>query len=304
MDTIFIRRIKLKKKETMKNIRKPAVAGQFYPADPEKLKKEIAELSKSSVRKIHSNVCAIISPHAGYVFSGGVAASAFNQAEKSYKKVFVIGTSHRVSFNGASLFTEGDFLMPYGKENIDYEVARSLAESHPGLFTPDSSPHLYEHSLEVQLPFIYHRLSPGYSIVPVIIATQRAETCKSIAEALIPWFTPENLFVISTDFSHYPASQEAKRSDTIVKDAIISNDPEEFLQTLKNIKQEKIPGLSTPICGWSSVLTLLYLTCGMDGLKYDAVDYINSGDVPYYGDKERVVGYWAIVAYRSNLSAE
>ncbi len=278
----------------MKNVRKPAVAGQFYPSDPRKLKEELDELFASALPKKYKGVRALISPHAGYVFSGGVAASAFNQTEGIYKRVFLIGSSHRMSFNGASVWSGDDFVMPYGSEKIDSAVGDSLAADFPEVFNKESSPHTFEHSLEVQMPFLNYKLIPGYKVVPIIIGTNRVDVCKEIAAALKSWFTPENLFVISSDFSHYPEYSDALRTDGETKNAIISNNPALLISTLNRLKGERIPRLSTPLCGWTSVLTLMYMTEDDKSLEYNAVEYKNSGDAPYCGDKERVVGYWAI----------
>jgi len=286
----------------MKGDRVPAVAGKFYPVDPEKLKREVEDLAVSAIPKKYERVRAVISPHAGYVFSGGVSASAFNQLESTYKRVFIIGSSHQASFNGASVFCEGDFLMPYGKEVVDRSTGKLLTEQHPELFTSDPTPHLYEHSLEVQLPFLNNLLKADYQIIPVIIGTSRPETCKALASALKPWFTIENLFVISTDFSHYPDYHDANYVDGVTKDAIIDNDPQTLLATLKRLKDEHIPHLATALCGWTSVLTLLYITYDDKSLQYNAVEYKNSGDARYYGDKERVVGYWAIAVCEKRVS--
>ncbi len=288
----------------MKNVRKPAVAGQFYPSDPHKLKEELNLLFASALPKRYTGVRALISPHAGYVFSGGVAASAFNQAEEIYKRVFVIGSSHRMSFNGASVWSGDDFEMPYGSEKIDSSVGNSLTANFPEIFTKESSPHTFEHSLEVQMPFLNHKLTPGYKVVPIIIGTNRVDVCKEIAAALKPWFTLDNLFVISSDFSHYPGYSDAVRADTETKDAIISNNPDQLISALNRLKGERIPRLSTPLCGWTSVLTLMYMTEDDNSLEYNAVEYKNSGDAPYYGDKERVVGYWAIVVSEKATSGK
>jgi AmmeMemoRadiSam system protein B/AmmeMemoRadiSam system protein A len=286
----------------MKGDRVPAVAGKFYPVDSEKLKREVEHFALSAIPKKYERVRAVISPHAGYVFSGGVSASAFNQLESTYKRVFIIGSSHQVSFNGASVFCEGDFLMPYGKEVVDRSTGKLLTEQHPELFTSDPSPHLYEHSLEVQLPFLNNALKADYQIIPVIIGTSRPETCKALAAALKPWFTIENLFVISTDFSHYPDYHDANYVDGVTKDAILDNDPQTLLATLKRLKDEHISHLATSLCGWTSVLTLLYITSEDKSVEYNAVEYKNSGDARYYGDKERVVGYWAIAVCEKRIS--
>jgi len=170
--------------------RKPAVAGQFYPAGPEKLHQELIKLFAEAAPKKYQHVRAIISPHAGYVFSGNVAASAFNQIDekKNYKHVFILASSHQTPFDGAAIYSDGDFLMPYGKERVDIDFGRQLVEQFPTIFTANRNPHQREHSLEVQLPFLNFVLKTNYSIVPIILGTSNPLVCKEIANALKPWF--------------------------------------------------------------------------------------------------------------------
>jgi len=108
-----------------------------------------------------------------------------------------------------------------------------------------------------------------------------------------PWFTPDNLFIISSDFSHYPSYQEAIKIDKTTGDAILTKDPEKFYDALRNNSKQSVPKLSTPCCGWSSIMTILYMANRVESLELSPVLYANSGDSKI-GDKERVVGYWAI----------
>jgi len=287
--------------------RKPAVAGMFYPAEPDKLQQALERLFADALPRQCSNVRAIICPHAGYVFSGGVAASAFNQIDRNiiYKRVFIIASSHQVSFEGAAIYCAGDFLMPHGRVKVDTTFGKMLVGGNPDVFTSDGGPHLNEHSLEVQLPFLNYVLKNDYCIVPIVIGTSDPEVCKMIALALKPYFTPENLFVISSDFSHYPDYEDAQRVDTITKEAILTNNPENLLSTLECNAGKHILHLATSLCGWTSVLTLLYITQDMDSVEYSAIDYKNSGDSEYYGEKRKVVGYWGIaVSEKKNTNSD
>ncbi|HBG54343.1 MAG TPA: TIGR00296 family protein [Rikenellaceae bacterium] len=288
----------------MKTIpRTPAVAGRFYAGTPGKLQEELARLFAQAREKECNNVRAVISPHAGYVFSGGVAASAFNQidARKKYKRIFVIGSSHHVRLKAAAVYTSGDFLTPLGVVTVDTEFCGQLATDYPDLFTADSQAHRAEHSIEVQLPFLQYLLGNDFVIIPVIIGTSRPEVCKRIAEVLSAYIREENLFVISTDFSHYPPYNQAVDIDARTKDAILTNNPDVLLRTIRDNENSAIPGLATCLCGWTSVLTLLYMTTGNKLLKYVAIDYKTSGDDPVYGEREQVVGYWGIAVCDSEL---
>jgi AmmeMemoRadiSam system protein B/AmmeMemoRadiSam system protein A len=274
--------------------RPPAVAGSFYPAQPKLLEAMLKDaFSKAEPKKSKSTVTAIISPHAGYIYSAKVAASAFNQIDptKKYEHIFVIGSSHRTSFNGASVYTSGNFITPLGSIPID-PIAESIIENNP-VFTNDIKPHIEEHSLEVQLPFLQYHLKNKFSIVPILLGTQSPETCKKIALALKPYFNSNNLFVISSDFSHYPNYDGAIKSDSMMAEAIESNSPQQVLKTIAKLEKENIPNLLTSMCGWTSVLTLLNMSANNPNINIRKVDYQNSGDI-ISGDKTRVVGYVAL----------
>lgn len=284
--------------------RQMAVAGKFYPASTAKLQLELEMMFASAVPKRCHNVRAIICPHAGYIYSGEVAASAFNQIDgkAAYKRIFIIGSSHQVSFEGAAVYCDGDFIMPYGKEKVDKDLGKMLVTSYPKYFTDDHGPHTNEHCVEVQLPILHHVLKADYKIVPIVIGTSDKTICKEIASVLKPYLTQENLFIISSDFSHYPNYADAQKVDFATKEAIVANDPELLINTLRKNGEKRIPHLVTSLCGWTSVLTLLYMTSDNKSLKYRAIDYKNSGDTEYYGEKGSVVGYWGIAVSEKSTS--
>ena len=274
--------------------REPYAAGKFYSSDKETLTKDLSQLFLSCVKTTENwKVRAIISPHAGYIFSGGIAASAFSCIPKNadYKNIFIIGSSHIMSFDGASVYHTGDYVTPLGKLKVNREIAAKLRTNSIFMF-PETA-HIKEHSLENQMPFIQYYFPNPPQIVPVIIATDNLRTIKAIAEALRPWFTEDNLFVISSDFSHYPPYKDAREVDKTTADAIISGDSEIFLETLQKNAQKSIPDLATSMCAWTSGLTLLYLVNKDPKLEFKKISYCNSGDSPS-GDKNQVVGYNAI----------
>ncbi|WP_347839201.1 AmmeMemoRadiSam system protein B [uncultured Draconibacterium sp.] len=275
-----------------------AVAGQFYPASPEKLRAQLDEYFQEAAKiDTDQTLRALIAPHAGYVFSGKVAAAAFKQIPpgKKYKTVFVLASSHRYSFNGASVYTRGNYETPLGEIQVNTTVAKKL-QAASSVFTEHSDSHNYEHSLEVQLPFLQYRLGNEFSLVPIILGTHSASHCKKLAEALRPYFTANNLFIISSDFSHFPACNDAISTDLLTADAICTNNADELLKTLEANKKKAISNLDTSLCGWTSVLSLLYLTQNSK-FDYRKLAYQNSGDNALYGDRERVVGYYAIGIY-------
>lgn len=283
--------------------RQPAVAGQFYPAQPTELEQSLDVCFAQTTVMVDKPVRALICPHAGYVFSGHVAATAFAQLNQRYKRVFLLGASHRRSYKGVSLFYQGDFNMPYGTVPVDKTVGKTLEAQHPHLFTTDPTLQLQEHSLEVLLPFLHRTLGDQIPIVPLLIGSTEPDDCKQLADALKPWFTSDNLFIVSTDFSHYPTGKAAIRLDRETMEAIISNQPRALEKVLGAFPQPSVPGLATRLCGWRAVLTLMYLTTHED-LTYHPLTYAHSGENPQYGETNRVVGYWAIAVTEKAAETE
>ena len=273
--------------------RKPAVAGQFYPSNQLQLKADLKNLFAEASPKICDNVIAVISPHAGYEYSGIVAATSFNQidSEKDYDDIFIIASSHRASFRGAAIFSTGNFETPLGTVQVDLELTEKLIRDNK-IFSSNTESHKDEHSIEVQLPFLQYKMKKEFKIVPVLIGSQSSSDCRDIAKALKPYFKSNNLFIISTDFSHYPDYQDAVKVDRATLDAIKANNPAELYSLLNDKKWANVPNLVTNLCGWTSVLSLLYITEGSMDISITPVLYQNSGDVS--GDLHRVVGYFSI----------
>jgi len=286
--------------------RQPVVAGSFYSANKDSLTKDLAKYF-ADCRKSPPGwqVRAIICPHAGYVYSGEIAASAFcaTPGNAKYRNIFIIGSSHVMSFEGASVYDQGDFITPLGRAVVNREIAGKLKNENKVFDFPVDA-HRQEHSLEVQVPFIQYYYTSKPMIVPVIIGhTTNTAVLKKIANALRPWFTPENLFVISSDFSHYPAYKDAVETDNVTAANIISGNPQTFLTGLSNNESKGVPGLLTSMCGWTSGLVLMELAEGNKSLEFKKIDYSNSGDTPY-GDKTRVVGYNSIALIEKTSSTD
>ncbi|MGE0076951.1 MAG: AmmeMemoRadiSam system protein B [Bacteroidales bacterium] len=277
--------------------RRPVVAGSFYPASKSQLNQDIKGYFDSADAILESQPLAVIVPHAGYVFSAGVAASAFKQINRNakFKHVFLIGSSHTMYFNGASIYTRGDFITPLGTVKVD-PLAKDLVDNY-SFITDDVKPHEREHSLEVQLPLLQYWLKNEFSIIPIILGGDSQSTSTLLAEALAPYFNEENLFVISSDFSHYPSYANAKVSDDDMAQAIVSNSSVQFMKTKLRRENSGMNDLATTMCGWTSGLTLLKITEERKDVEYKTIQYRNSGDSPY-GDKDRVVGYWAIAVVK------
>lgn len=281
-------------------VRDPVAAGLFYPAEKHLLEDQLSALFSTVRHKPAEGAAplALILPHAGFQYSGEVAASGVALLDKAqqYKHIFLIGSSHTAFFNGASIYTLGDFSTPLGTVPVD-PLATELVDQHQ-LFTADPKPHMQEHCLEVILPFLQYHLEEPFSIIPMVIGTNHPETCRAIASILQPYFTGKNLFIISSDFSHYPTYSQAQEFDRKMASAITTNSPDKFLSTKWALEKEGREELATAMCGWTSALTLLYITEHKKGIGYKPIRYMNSGDQS--GDTSRVVGYWSIALYQQN----
>ena len=289
------------------NVRKPAVAGSFYPSSAREIRSMIGAWLHPSDDAAPAPQAMIV-PHAGYVFSGEAAASAFSRIPRGahYKRIFLLGPSHRAGFAGASVDTVYSYAeTPLGRVSIDEAMCRELIRKGDGAFTFISAAHEGEHCLEVQLPFLQTVFDDVPPIVPIMIGTERLGIIQKIAEVLKPYFNEENLFVISSDFSHYPSYEDAKASDLYLAETICSGGLEEFLKALSDIRKRGFVGQDTAACGACAIAVLLSMmdSQGRDAFSAEHVIYKNSGDSPY-GDKDRVVGYNSIVFTRSETVSD
>jgi len=282
--------------------RLPAVAGKFYPGNREELASDLDTLFMKAEKAVNYSKpkdlvpMAIIVPHAGYIFSGIVAASAYIPLKDihSIKTVFLIGSSHHAFYDAASVYCGDNFITPLGKVEVDKKIVQELLKKDK-VFQCRSDVQAPEHSLEVQLPFLQHIWGSDFQIVPILLGTQSEQTCRKIAKVLKAYFVPGNLFVISTDLSHYPQYNDALKVDRSTIAAVCSNNVDEFQSQLNENEKKEIPNLVTSMCGWTSVLTLLYITNGDNDFKFMPILYQNSGETPVYGEKSKVVGYQSII---------
>lgn len=277
-------------------VRKPAVAGQFYARNATELKQNIKDCFSSCSNPIQNHVRAVIVPHAGYVFSGVTAASAFASISKDalYDHIFLLGPSHHVYLDKASVnIGASAYATPLGNVEVDTLLGKKLLEES-NAFTYEPKAHENEHCLEVELPFLQYHFGKVAPIIPIIIATQKLSVLKEIAKTLEPYFTEKNLFVISSDFSHYPAYLDAKWVDGLTKDSIMTGKAESFVNATFHNQGLNIDSLATSACGQAAIATLLMMTEKDNTIHPHHIMYQNSGDSPY-GGKDRVVGYHSFV---------
>ena len=285
-------------------VRHATQANRFYTGDARELSEEVDSfLALHAKDRQYADLAALIVPHAGYYFSGNVAAAAYRAIPDSakYKRIFLLGPSHHEWLDGASVNTEADFYAtPFGKVKVDHEMAlRLTTDSKDSVFFYQPKAHDREHCLEVQLPFLQRRFGEVPPIVPIIISTNDFRKLKRIAEVLKPYLTEENLFVVSSDFSHYPSYEDACVVDARTGKAVESGDVEQFIATIEENARGSIRNLVTSACGELAIATLM-LMMQDDGYEVKHLLYQNSGDIDNH-DHSRVVGYHAFAIVR-NLS--
>ena len=280
-------------------VRPATQAGRFYESDARLLSHEVDSLlARHAQRSDDEDVAALIVPHAGYYFSGNVAASAYARLnpEKKYKRIFLLGPSHHEWLDGASVNGEVDYYAtPLGDVKVDRETARQLIQAD-SVFSYQPKAHDREHCLEVQLPFLQRHLGEVPPIVPIIISTNDFSKLKRMAEVLKPWFTEENLFIISSDFSHYPSYEDAYEVDTKTGEAVASGDVEQFIAVIEANARSGKRNLSTSACGEFPIITLMLMLNGQYQVKH--IMYQNSGDIGDH-DHSRVVGYHSFAFIRN-----
>ena len=278
-------------------VRPATQAGRFYDGNPQSLSHEVDSfLTLHANDKQYDHVAAIIVPHAGYYFSGNVAASAYMSLpkDKRYKRIFLLGPSHHEWLDGASVNTEADYYAtPLGQVKVDREMALQLTADDVFSYQPKA--HDREHCLEVQLPFLQKRFKEVPPIVPIIISTNDFRKLKQIAEALKPYFTDENLFIVSSDFSHYPSYEDACQVDAKTGKAVESGNVGQFIATIEGNAKSGIRNLATSACGELAIATLMLMMDSRYEVKH--LLYQNSGDIDDH-DHSRVVGYHAFAILR------
>ena len=268
-------------------LRVPAVAGMFYPGEARQLRRTLTDFFWATEEDVRPRpAVALVSPHAGYIYSGALAAATFAEVEIP-QRVALIGPSHHGLAAPAAL-SLARWRTPLADTPVDAEFAASLMTKSP-LIVHDESGHRREHCLEVQLPFLQY-LRGNMHIAPLLVSMIAFEKCQEIAAALaaaIREAPGKTLLVASTDMSHYLSQRQAARLDALALERILALDPQGLYETcLKN---------NISMCGFIAVtiVMLAALELGQGQVAADLVDYTNSGVAS--GDMERVVGYAGVV---------
>ncbi|MCP4755250.1 MAG: AmmeMemoRadiSam system protein B [Proteobacteria bacterium] len=274
--------------------RRPEMAGRFYPSDPQRLSAALAAYLEMAVAPSKTPPVALVSPHAGYVYSGQIAADAFNQASPfEYDLVVILGTNHTTAgFHGVSIYPAGGYVTPLGTARIDTPLAEKLMAADED-FTFYPVVHKREHSIEVQVPFA-QTLFPGAEILPVVVGAPDPDLCVRFGKALAESIKNRRVLVVaSSDLSHYPKYDDAAAVDRKTLSTMLKMDPHRFHFVANRRRDYDVENLSTCACGEAPIMVamtvarLLGANCGR------VVSYANSGDT-LIGDQKRVVGYAAV----------
>jgi len=277
----------------MTYIREPSVSGSFYPNNPKTLKKDIEDyLSNAEIESLDKDTVGLNSPHAGYMYSGQVAAYGYKAIKGlNYDTVIIIAPSHRSRFEGVAVLEEGGYRTPLGVVHIDEELVREIIYLRT-IVWPNLDAHRGEHSLEVQIPFLQVVLK-NFILVPLIMGSQEPALCELLAESLHESIKKTNkkvLVVGSTDLSHYYPYSKAVELDTIVTQHLKNYD----IEGLQNAFRKG----TCEACGVGPILTTMILSKKLGAFHSKVLKYANSGDVS--GDRSGVVGYVSCVFMRNN----
>lgn len=264
-------------------IRNPVVAGSFYPATASRLEAEIRRYLEEGVTR--EEVIGAVCPHAGYIYSGPVAGAVISRIK--FGDIFVIlGPNHTGRGVPFSIMTEGSWLTPLGKVKINSELAREILASSSFL-REDTEAHLYEHSIEVQLPFLQY-LKPDFTFVPLVLSVGPAEAYKEIGQAMaraIKKAGREVVIIASSDMTHYEPHEVAKKKDSQAIEAILSLNEDELLR--------RVEELHITMCGYAPTVAMIVAAKQLGAREAELVKYQTSAETS--GDYGSVVGYAGII---------
>ncbi len=273
--------------------RNPAVSGYFYPSDREELLNQIRECFIHSVgpQKLPPNLekgkaIAFVCPHAGYIYSGPIAAHSYYWASSlEVEMVIIVGPNHWGIGSGIATYREGSWLTPLGEVEVDGEKAKELVKIS-GMVDFDESAHLREHSLEVQLPFLQYIYSNRFKILPLCLNLQDKATAldlgKSIAEIVKD---KKFLLIASSDLTHYEPYERAKEKDLKLLEQVIKLDISSYYTVLER--------LNVTACGYGAIATIMAACKELGATEVRLLKYASSGDTA--GDKRSVVGYPSVM---------
>ena len=260
-------------------LRPPAVAGQFYPGARDSLARVLGQLLPAKAPK--TSVLGVMSPHAGYIYSGVVAGKVFAGVEIP-PEVVILGPNHHGIGHQVAVYSSGGWNTPLGSVQIAEDLAGDILSNCPAA-AADTLAHLHEHSLEVQVPFL-QTLLPTVKIVPICLGRVSLDALLALGDGLaraVAGRPQLPLIVASTDMTHYESAEEARRKDDMALQHVLALDPEGLYRT---VRDERIT-----MCGGLPTVVMLRAALALGATRADLVAYANSGDVT--GDQRKVVGY-------------
>lgn len=279
-------------------VRYPAVAGTFYPADPNELNSTVNALLQAAELPKEGTVRAIVVPHASLQFSGETAAGAYRSIDRqSRRTVFLMGNAHAYLFDGIALDSHDSWRTPLGYVPVNTALNTRLMGIAPTLCHELDIAHHSDHILEVQLPFLQRTLNPGFSLLPILFGNNPPGIHHEAAEMLLTILQPDDMIIVSTDLSHYPSYSNANSIDRSTIEHIVDLDLD-GLETHRDATMEMgVPGEITLFCSPDALKTLILIARQL-GWKALRIAYHNSGDVPH-DDRQAVVGYGAVAFYET-----
>lgn len=285
-------------------VRSAAVAGQFYPSDAGKLKAAIEGFLRDAIPPRVEDPVAIVVPHAGYIFSGQIAADAYAQVSgRPIDTVVILGANHTGNgYQRFSVFDGAGFQTPLGVASVDRELAAAIVREGAGAVF-DSAAHAGEHSIEVQVPFV-QQVFPKAKIVPIVVGQPEPEACARFGRALGKVLKGTRVLIIaSSDLSHYPAQRDAVPTDARTLEAIATLNADALGAAVSRSERARIDNLATCACGEGAIRVAIEAARVLGANRGTVVSYANSGDTAA-GEAGRVVGYGGVVFSRGERGAD
>lgn len=266
------------------SVRDAAVAGQFYPQDAVSVEQVVSENVSKGEAGI-TDAIGVMAPHAGYMYSGAVAGAVYGSVDLP-RRFVIMGPNHTGIGSRGSVMAKGIWRMPLGDVSVDEGLAAEII-SGSQVLTEDATAHVFEHSIEVQLPFLQH-LVQEFTFVPISLMVNDSASCSDIGAAIAGAISGQQdrvMIIASSDMSHYESQAEAERKDRMALERVLALDPKGLLKT--------VSVNSISMCGAAPAAAMLFAARELGASKAELIKYQTSGDIT--GDINQVVGYAGVI---------